>query len=111
AASSGALAIGNGGNATSVSICNSANCDTISIGTNTDADTINIGDGLDTVNITGTTTTISGKTSGSADALVVTNSTSTGNIVNFKDNSTSVFTLADGGAALFQNSVNSATGF
>jgi hypothetical protein len=111
AASSGALGIGNNGTATSVSICNSANCDSISIGTNTDADTISIGDGSDTVGITAGTTTISGNTSGSADALAVTNSTSTGKVANFKDNTTSVFTIADGGAALFQNQTNTANAF
>ncbi|MBX4201600.1 hypothetical protein KW803_01735, partial [Candidatus Saccharibacteria bacterium] len=97
AASSGALGIGNQGTATSVSICNSSNCNTVSIATNTDADTINIGDGLDTVGINGTTVTITGKSSGSAETLVVNNSTSTGNIVAFKDNGSAVLTIADGG--------------
>jgi predicted nucleic acid-binding Zn ribbon protein len=111
AATSGALGIANGGTATSVSICNSANCDSISIGTNTDADTITIGDGLDTVNITAGTTTISGNSSGSSDSFVVTNSTSTGSIAKFQDNSTIVFSLADGGAALFKNQSDSTTAF
>jgi hypothetical protein len=53
AATSGALGIGNGSTATSVSICNSANCDSVSIATNNDADTINIGDASDTINIAG----------------------------------------------------------
>jgi hypothetical protein len=50
----GALTLGNS-TATSVSICNSATCDTIDIGNlaTTDVDTINIGDSLDTVTLSG----------------------------------------------------------
>ncbi|HZM63520.1 MAG TPA: hypothetical protein VFB59_00115, partial [Candidatus Saccharimonadales bacterium] len=43
------------------------------------------------------------------DALNVSNSTSTGNIAVFSDNSTAVLTLANGGGALFRNQTNSAT--
>ncbi len=50
--SAGALNIGNT-TATSLSLCNSAACDTLNIGTNADADAINIGDSLDTLTITG----------------------------------------------------------
>jgi hypothetical protein len=53
AAAAGALGIGNLGTATSVGLCNSANCDTLSLATNADADAINIGDSLDTITITG----------------------------------------------------------
>ena len=105
--SAGGLTFGDT-NASSVSICNSASCDTVTIGTNTDADIISIGDGSDTLNLTAATTTVSGHTSGAANALVVTNSTSTGNILVLNDNITTVATVADGGAVTFQNSADSA---
>ncbi len=49
-----------------------------------------------TIGITGTTT-ITGLSGGSSKALVVNNSTSTGNIFEAQDNGTAVFTIADGG--------------
>lgn len=58
-----------------------------------------------TLTVTSGLTSLTGSTTG--DALNVSNSTSTGNIALFKDNATTIFTLADGGAATFQNSVNS----
>lgn len=60
---------------------------------------------------TGGLTSLTGATSGSADTFNVSNSTSTGNIAVFKDNSTAVFTLQNGGNALFQNQTNSTTAF
>ena len=45
------------------------------------------------------------------DALWISNSTSTGEIARFSDNLTDVFSLYDGGAATFQNSTDSTTGF
>ena len=59
--------------------------------------------------VTGGATSLTGATSGVA--LTVSNSTSTGNITNFNDNSTTVFSLADGGAATFKNSTDSTTAF
>ncbi len=59
--------------------------------------------------IQGYTEVLSGATSG--DALSVSNGTSTGNIALFKDNSTTVGTIADGGATTFQNSTNSTAAF
>jgi hypothetical protein len=46
-----------------------------------------------------------------ADALNVSNSTSTGNIAVFKDNTTGVFTIANGGAVLAKTVADSATAF
>jgi hypothetical protein len=62
-----------------------------------------------TLNVAGGATTLTGAATG--DALTVSNSTSTGNIAVFKDNGTAVLTLADGGAATFQNSVDSTSAF
>src|SRR3990167_9021403 len=62
-----------------------------------------------TFTVTSGATSLTGATSG--DALTVSNSTSTGNVAVFKDNSTAVATIADGGAATFQNSTNSITAF
>jgi hypothetical protein len=61
-----------------------------------------------TIGLTGTST-ITGLSSGVA--LTVSNSSSTGNIVNFNDNATTVASIADGGATLFKNSVNSLSAF
>lgn len=87
---------------------------TTNIGTNSTASStnnVNIGSSIaGTTAITGTTT-VTGRTSGSATTLNVNNSTSTGNIFVAQDNGTSVMTIADGGAALLQNSVNSTTAF
>lgn len=62
---------------------------------------------------TGAITTLTGSFTGatSGDALTVSNSTSTGNILLLKDNSTTVASVTDGGAATFQNSTNSAAAF
>jgi hypothetical protein len=62
-----------------------------------------------TLTVTSGATSLTGATSGVA--LTVSNSTSTGNIVTFNDNATTVASIADGGAALFQNSTDSATAF
>src|SRR3990167_3593786 len=62
-----------------------------------------------TFTVTSGATSLTGATSG--DALTVSNSTSTGNVAVFKDNSTAVATIADGGAATFQNSTNSTAAF
>ncbi|HSX34425.1 MAG TPA: hypothetical protein VLF62_02160 [Candidatus Saccharimonadales bacterium] len=59
--------------------------------------------------VTSALTTLTGATTG--DALVVSNSTSTGNIAVFKDNATTVATIADGGAVLLQNATDSTTAF
>ena len=62
-----------------------------------------------TFTVTSGATSLTGATSG--DALTVSNSTSTGNIAVFKDNSTAVATIADGGATTFQNTTNSVAAF
>lgn len=62
-----------------------------------------------TLTVASALTTLTGATTG--DALNVSNSTSTGNIALFSDNSTAVMTLADGGSAQFRNQTNSATAF
>jgi hypothetical protein len=59
--------------------------------------------------VTSALTSLTGATSG--DALTVSNSTSTGNIALFKDNSTAVVTIADGGSVLLQNATDSSTAF
>ncbi|MGH7157706.1 MAG: beta strand repeat-containing protein [Candidatus Saccharimonadales bacterium] len=56
-------------------------------------------------------TTLTNATSGSGTTLNVNNSTSTGSIAVFQDNGTTVASIADGGATLFQNQTNSANGF
>jgi hypothetical protein len=53
--------------------------------------------------------TVGNALTGSAVALTVNNSTSTGNILNLQDNGTNVMTVADGGAVTFQNTANSTT--
>lgn len=52
---------------------------------------------------------VMGATTG--DAFNVSNSTSTGSIATFKDNATTVATIANGGATTFQNSTNSTSAF
>ncbi len=56
-------------------------------------------------------TTLTAPTSGSGDSFSVSNSTSTGNIAVFKDNATTVASIADGGAATFQNQTDGANAF
>lgn len=62
-----------------------------------------------TFTVTSGATSLTGAATG--DALVLSNSTSTGNIAVFRDNATTVFNMADGGYALFQNSADSPTAF
>ncbi|MEJ0073186.1 MAG: hypothetical protein WDN27_03870 [Candidatus Saccharibacteria bacterium] len=78
---------------------------TINLGNNTTGTTnINIGNSAaGTVAVIGSTT-ITNRTSGSADTLIINNSSSTGSIAKFQDNGLNVFTLSDGGAALFKPS-------
>ena len=120
-------------NSTTVGIGNSASTTTVtgatninttgstatSIGTGSNTGTIGIGNSTSgaitlqsgsTVGLTGTTT-ITGLTAGSAAALTVNNSTSTGSIFAAQDNGTAVFTIADNGGILAKNSTNSLTGF
>jgi hypothetical protein len=59
--------------------------------------------------VTSGLTSLTGDTTG--DALNVSNSTSTGNVAVFKDNTTAVATIADGGATTFQNSADSTAAF
>ncbi len=83
----------------------------INIGTNATASStnnVNIGSSIaGTTAITGSTT-ITNRTSGSTDTLIVSNSTSTGNIFVARDNATAVMTIADGGATTFSNTNTSA---
>lgn len=80
--------------------------------TGTGTRTLNIGsDAMGAINVQGSTTVISGLSSGSASAFTVTNSTSTGNIAVFSDNTTNILTLANGGGATFRNQTDSTTGF
>jgi hypothetical protein len=60
-----------------------------------------------TLTVTSGATSLTGASTG--DALTVSNSTSTGNILVLKDNSTTVMTVADGGGVTFTSSVNSST--
>ncbi|HEX9153695.1 MAG TPA: hypothetical protein VF809_02650, partial [Candidatus Saccharimonadales bacterium] len=81
----------------------------LAIGT-TNATTINLNQNTTvaatkTLTVTSALTSLTGATTG--DALSVSNSTSTGNIVVFKDNTTAVATVANGGATTFQNVSNS----
>jgi hypothetical protein len=81
------------------------------------------GTGTGSVSLNGSTTVASAKTftvtsgatsltgASTGDALTVSNDSSTGNIAVFKDNTTAVATLADGGAATFENSTNSTAAF
>ena len=62
-----------------------------------------------TLTVTSGLTSLTGNTTG--DAFNVSNSTSTGNVAVFKDNATTVATIADGGATTFANSTNSANAF
>jgi hypothetical protein len=59
--------------------------------------------------VAGGATSLTG--AGTGDAFVLSNSTSTGNIAVFRDNVTTVFNMADGGYALFQNTTDSPTAF
>jgi hypothetical protein len=59
--------------------------------------------------VTSAITTLTGATTG--DALVVSNSTSTGRIAVFKDNGTEVFTIDDGGSTAISTTTNSTTAF
>jgi hypothetical protein len=68
------------------------------------ADRVGIG-----TNAPGARLDVLGATTG--DAFNVSNSTSTGNIATFKDNNTTVATIADGGATTFQNSADSGDAF
>jgi hypothetical protein len=112
----GTVSVGIGGFGNTVQIGNTTGAvsQTINIGTNStgsSTNNVNIGSSVaGTTAITGATT-ITNRTSGSADTLVVNNSTSTGTIAKFQDNGTSVFSLADGGAATFQNQTNISTAF
>lgn len=63
--------------------------------------TLTVNSGL--TSLTGNSTT--------GDALQVSNSTSTGNILLLKDNATTVLTVADGGAATWQNETDSVNAF
>ena len=110
------ISVGNTSIASTIQIGNTVGAvsQNIYIGSNSTASSTtntNIGSSIaGTTAITGLTT-ITNRTSGSADTFNVSNSTSTGTIANFKDNASTVFSLADGGAALFQNQTNSATAF
>ncbi len=73
---------------------------------------LNIGANTGTaIRVSSGLTTLTNATSGSGTTLNVSNSTSTGSIVVFQDNATTVASIADGGAALFQNQSDSTTGF
>jgi hypothetical protein len=115
-AGTGGLNLGSGGIANTIQIGNTtgAVAQTINIGNNSTASStnnINLGSSIaGTVALTGPTT-VTNRTSGSSDTFVVSNSTSTGTILLAKDNTTTVLTVADGGAATFQNSSNSSTAF
>ncbi|MBA3679546.1 hypothetical protein H0W80_05195, partial [Candidatus Saccharibacteria bacterium] len=106
--------VGANGIANTIQIGNTtgAVAQTINIGNNGTASStnnVNIGSSIaGTTAITGPTT-ITGRTSGSLDALTISNSTSTGAIAIFKDNTTAVLTIADGGGILLQNQTNSAS--
>ncbi len=115
-AGTGNLSLGDGGVANSIQLGNTTGAVTqiINIGNNSTASStnnINIGSSIaGTTAITGPTT-VTNRTSGSSDTFVVSNSTSTGNVAVFKDNSTAVATIADGGATTFKNAVDSASAF
>jgi hypothetical protein len=109
------ISVGDTSIASSIQIGNTTGAvsQTISIGNNStgsSTNNVNIGSSVaGTVAITGPTT-ITNRT-GSADTLVVSNDSSTGIIAKFQDSVTTVFQLADGGAALFKNQTNSTAGF
>lgn len=112
----GGVNLGTGGVANTIQIGNitGAVSQTTNVGTNGTASStsnVNIGSSVaGTTAITGPTT-ITNRTSGSTDTLIVSNSTSTGPIAKFRDNSTTVFNLADGGDALFKAVADSSTAF
>ncbi|MDQ3123886.1 MAG: hypothetical protein M3Q14_04350 [bacterium] len=94
-------------------LLDTASATALGIGT-TNATAINLNENTvvastKTFTVTSGATSLTGAASGVA--LTISNSTSTGNIANFNDNATTVFSLADGGAASFQNSVDSTTAF
>jgi hypothetical protein len=62
-----------------------------------------------TLTVTSANTSLTGATSG--DALTVSNSTSTGNVAVFNDNSTAVFTIADSGIITAKSQGTSTTAF
>lgn len=101
---SGAVTLNTSG-ANAVSINTGSATGTTSIG-NSAAGAISV-QSASTVEITGTTT-VSGLASGTGVALSVTNSTSTGSILELKDSTTSVFTVADGGAVVAKNTSTTA---
>ena len=111
------LVTGNNGTAAAgINIGNTtgANTQAISIGTNATASSstdVTIGSTVGGTTAIQGAATITNRTSGSATTLLVGNSTSTGSIAVFRDNSTAVLTLADGGAAQFRNETNSASAF
>ncbi len=89
-----------------------ANAVNINTGTSTGATTVGNSAGgvvnvqsATTVGITGTTS-VTGLASGVA--LTVSNATSTGNILELRDNATAVFTVADGGAVTSKNTSTTA---
>jgi hypothetical protein len=108
------LKSGSGAISLNASVNNATNINTgsstgeVSIG-NSAAGVISI-QSASTIGLIGTAT-ITGLTGGSATALTVDNSTSTGSIFVAQDNGTAVVTIEDGGAATFQNSVNSTAAF
>lgn len=91
-----------------------SNTQTINLGTSSTASSttnVNIGSSIaGTTAITGATT-ITNRTSGSADTLIVSNSTSTGTIFVARDNSTAVMTIADGGATTFRTATNTSDAY
>jgi hypothetical protein len=113
----GTITLGQSTATNSISIGGAAgngNTQTISIGNSSTAGSTtntNIGSSVaGTTAITGPTT-VTNRTSGSSDTFVASNSTSTGSIAKFNDNATTVFSLADGGAANFKNQTDSASAF
>jgi len=108
------LSLGNNGVANTIQIGNTtgAVAQSINIGNNASASStnnVNIGSSIaGTTAITGPTT-ITNRTSGSSDTLVVSNSTSTGTIAKFVDGGSAnpVMLIADGGAVTYQNQTNS----
>lgn len=90
-----------------------ASAGTLSIGT-TNATAINLNQNTTiasgkTLTVTSGATSLTGASSG--DALTVSNSTSTGNILVLKDNSTDVMTVADGGKTTHKTTTNTKDAF
>ncbi|OGL36316.1 hypothetical protein A3E49_03090 [Candidatus Saccharibacteria bacterium RIFCSPHIGHO2_12_FULL_49_19] len=114
--SGASVSVGNTGIASTVQIGNTTGAvsQTINVGNNaTGSSTSNVNIGSSVAGTTAITgpTTVTNRTTGAADTFNVSNSTSTGTIAKFNDNATTVFSLADGGAALFQNQTDSTTAF